>query len=168
MSVADHGLEECLVPLAVRVLHAYHECSDAVQEGIREMLAILEDPEAEADEREMAMATLADALFPNPHKGQHGMDLEESESDAVGASEELRGIVERMDREEAVFAERLAQLMKEKGLTQTQLAERIGVGQSAISNMLNRNCRPQRRTVLRLAEALSVSATELWPETDMS
>jgi len=45
------------------------------------------------------------------------------------------------------------------------LAEKIGVGQPAISMMLQRQCRPQKRTVMRIAEALGVSAEELWPNT---
>jgi transcriptional regulator with XRE-family HTH domain len=53
--------------------------------------------------------------------------------------------------------------MDKAGLTQEQLAEKIGVGQPAISMMLKRQCRPQKRTVQRLAEALGVAAEELWP-----
>jgi transcriptional regulator with XRE-family HTH domain len=69
-----------------------------------------------------------------------------------------------MDQEEASFADRLRSLMEKKGLTQEQLAAKVGVGQPAISMMLQRNCRPQRRTVLRLAEAFGVSPEELWPK----
>ena len=68
-----------------------------------------------------------------------------------------------MDHEEATFAERLREVMKKKAVTQEQLADRIGVGQPAISLMLQRACRPQKRTVFRLAEALGVSPDELWP-----
>ena len=68
-----------------------------------------------------------------------------------------------MNREEDAFAQRLRKLMDEKGMTQTTLAEQLGIGQSAISNMLHRQCRPQRRTVIRLAEALGVSSDDLWP-----
>jgi transcriptional regulator with XRE-family HTH domain len=68
-----------------------------------------------------------------------------------------------MDREEATFADRLRAVMQERGVTQEQLAERIGVGQSAIAMMLQRQCRPQRRTVSRMAEALEVPPDRLWP-----
>jgi transcriptional regulator with XRE-family HTH domain len=47
-------------------------------------------------------------------------------------------------------------------MTQEQLAAAIGVGQPAISMMLNRNCRPQARTVKKLADALGVEIEELW------
>ncbi|TVS20258.1 MAG: XRE family transcriptional regulator [Planctomycetaceae bacterium] len=75
----------------------------------------------------------------------------------------MREAMDEMEREEEMFAQRLRAIMKEKGVTQTQLAESLKIGQSAISNMLHRQCRPQRRTVLRLAEALSVNPADLWP-----
>ena len=71
-------------------------------------------------------------------------------------------IIAEMDRQEATFAERLRQLMKEKNLTQSELAQKVGIGQSAISMMLNRNCRPQNKTVLRIAAAPGVDAKDLW------
>ena len=77
---------------------------------------------------------------------------------------EAKGVLERMDAEERNFARRLRQLIEERGLNQEQLAEKIGIGQSAITMMLKRTCRPQRKTVLRFAQALGVSPDELWPE----
>ena len=68
-----------------------------------------------------------------------------------------------MEREEATFAERLAALLEAKDMTQERLAEAIGVGQPAVSMMLNRNCRPQRRTVEKIAKALKVSPEDVWP-----
>jgi len=44
-----------------------------------------------------------------------------------------------------------------RGLTQAALAERIGVGQPAISMMLSRKCRPQRHTIEKLAAALQMA-----------
>jgi transcriptional regulator with XRE-family HTH domain len=72
-------------------------------------------------------------------------------------------ILQRMDKEEADFADRLRQLLEEKDITQQELAEKLGIGQSAISMMLGRSCRPQRKTVSRIAEALGVSSEALWP-----
>ena len=47
-----------------------------------------------------------------------------------------KDVLARMDLEEAAFAMRLRELMDAKGLTQAQLAERVGIGQPAISMML--------------------------------
>ena len=91
------------------------------------------------------------------------MNLDESERVDASSSEEMRQALDEMDKEEEMFAERLRAIMEEKGLTQTQLAESLKIGQSAISNMLHRQCRPQRRTVLRIAEALGVDPGDLWP-----
>ena len=47
---------------------------------------------------------------------------------------------------------------------QIDLANASGVGQPAISMMLSRNCRPQKRTVIRIAAALGISPGELWSD----
>ncbi|MFM7038566.1 MAG: helix-turn-helix domain-containing protein [Planctomycetaceae bacterium] len=52
--------------------------------------------------------------------------------------------------------------MEEKNMSQETLASLMGVSQPAISNMLNRRCRPQRRTIVRFAQALGVTEEELW------
>jgi DNA-binding XRE family transcriptional regulator len=148
---------------AAKFLRAYLECSDEIQAGIREMLDILNDPETDEDDRDMTLITLADALFPNLHEGKLGMDLEESEKLGAGYSEEMRSVVEELDQEEATFATRLRDAMAKCEMTQEDLAQKIDVGQPAISNMLKRQCRPQRRTVRRIAEALGVTPEDLWP-----
>ena len=163
MSVVDKQLEQMEALRAAKFIRAYLECSDEIQTGIREMLDILHDPETDEDDRHMAIVTLADALFPNFYKGQLGMDLKESEADAVEISDGLREIVSQMDDEEASFATRLREIMKQRNMTQRQLADAIGVGQPAICNMLNRECRPQKRTIHKIASALDVAPTELWP-----
>ncbi len=138
-----------------QVFQAYLECSDQIQIVIREMVKIVNDPSATVEERDSALGTIADALFPS-----NVLDLEELERKA---SVQDKVILDQMDREEATFAERLAAIMETRGTTQEQLAELIGVGQPAISMMLTRNCRPQRRTVEKIAEALHVSPEQLWP-----
>lgn len=163
MAALNCEIEKLTLLQAAKFLRAYLECSDEIQAGIRGMLEILNDPNTDNDDRDMTLMTLADALFPNPHDGKLGMDLEESEKIGAGSSEEMRATLEEMDREEATFASLLRNAMEVQGITQEQLAAKIGVGQPAISNMLNRQCRPQRRTILRLAEALGVSPETLWP-----
>ena len=58
--------------------------------------------------------------------------------------------------------------MTERCVTQQELAERIGCSQPAVSQMLNRNCRPQKKTILKLAEALNVQPQELWPDLEVA
>ncbi len=72
-----------------------------------------------------------------------------------------------MDSQEALFSDRLRQIMKDKNITQQQLAERIECSQPAISQMLNRKCRPQRKTLDKIASALSVDVLELWPDLEI-
>jgi transcriptional regulator with XRE-family HTH domain len=73
-----------------------------------------------------------------------------------------------MNREEQAFAERLRELLDRKHISQTELAVRTGCSQSAISHMLNRNARPQKKTILKLAEALQVEPVALWPDLEVA
>jgi lambda repressor-like predicted transcriptional regulator len=163
MTTLEHDILKAQLLQAAKFLRAYLECSDEIQAGVRELLDVLNDPETDEDDREATLFTLADALFPNPHEGRLGMDLEQSEQVGAGFSDEVRQAIEDLDREEETFAERLRAVMERRGLNQEALAAKLGIGQPAISNMLNRQCRPQRRTVLRFAEALEVPPDELWP-----
>lgn len=154
---------ERLVPAVTPWLRAYMECNDAVQAVVRDMLDICESEDADEDEKEMAIATVREALFPTTHSGSLGADLEELEEQQKATCPDSAKVIDELDNQEAVFADRVASIMNVKGMTQEQLADAIGVGQPAISMMLARKGRPQRRTVLRIAEALGVSVNDLWP-----
>ena len=109
-------------------------------------------------------ALLAEILFPNADaSGRPGLDLVEAEAIAIEEHPEAKPILADMDRQEASFAERLRSIMDGKGMTQTELAGKVGIGQPAISMMLNRACRPQKKTVEKLAAALGVAPADLWP-----
>ena len=58
--------------------------------------------------------------------------------------------------------------MTVKCMTQKGLSNRIGCSQPAISQMLNRKCRPQKKTILKLADALQVQPHELWPDIEVA
>lgn len=140
---------------------SYMEASDEVRDVIREMAAIINDTEADDDDRMSALDTLMEAMFPSSHDGALGIDLGDfREAQGESSKEEFS----LHDREEELFSERLRALMTEKGMNQVDLAERIGVGQPAVAMMLKRRCRPQRRTVERIAEALGVAPQQLWPD----
>ncbi len=138
-------------------LHAYRECSPAIREVVDEMTEILVDSDATEDDRMMATTTIIEAIFPGL-----SMDMMEDFSNGMQLSTSVK-IRNELDAEEETFAERLRTIMETKGVSQEQLALLTGVGQPAISNMLKRQCRPQRRTIVRLAQALEVAESELWP-----
>ncbi len=142
---------------------AYLECSDEVQELIRDLVLSLKDPEVDEQDSRMALLSIAEALFPPPAgpDGYLGIDLADEESRASG---EERNILEAMDRQETHFGARVERLLDDRGWTQGQLAEKIGVGQPAVSLLLSRASRPQRRTVEKIAQAFEVDPAELWPE----
>ena len=136
------------------VLRAYlgHENKD--RDGIARMASIVTDPDATVDEVEDALETMREGLYPTDF-----VDLETSQTQDA----EEQSVSRRMDLEEETFATRLHDLMSKRGISQVDLAAMIGVGQPAICMMLSRNCRPQRRTIERLSQALRVSPTDLWP-----
>jgi lambda repressor-like predicted transcriptional regulator len=144
------------------VLPVYLACDRDRQAMVREMVGVLHRSNAATTERDAALETIAKTLFPSVPR-PFSVSLDEYERSLGGGATEID---ERLDREDANFASRLARLLDEKSVTQVELARRIGVSQSAISMLLARRCRPQRRTVARIAEALGVPETELWPEAE--
>lgn len=140
-----------------KLLRAYKECSPEIQAVVEEMSAVIADPASSNEDIEHACDTLVEALMP-------GLTAEIADSyrkllesaDAAASEKELLA-------EEKAFANRVRKTMKARGITQEQLAERIGVSQPAISNILNRKSRPQRKTISRIAEALEVTPEQLWP-----
>lgn len=149
---------------AAGILGPLIECSADLQKHALALMGVLLDPETDADERVLTASTLADVLFPNTHEGDRmlGMDLQEAERIAMGNPDAHAALAE-MDREEATFAAALDAAMRSRGVSQSELAQRVGIGQPAISMMLARECRPQKRTVARLAAALGMPPGELWP-----
>jgi lambda repressor-like predicted transcriptional regulator len=146
------------------IVLALVECDKDLRAEAIEHFKQLAGGELDAEQRYATTALLAEILFPNTdHTGAPGLDLVEAEAMAPAADPEAKEVLTRMDQEEAAFAQRLRELMDSQGLTQSQLAEKVGIGQPAISMMLNRTCRPQRKTVRRFAKALGVAPEELWP-----
>lgn len=145
------------------------ECSDEIQRVVARMLNILKTPDTSSNERQRALMTLADALSLNPDDdGEYGHDLVASESKAAAHYPQLAREVEQMNTQETRFANRLRELLESRHISQTELANRIGCTQPAISQMLNRNCRPQKKTILKLAEALDVPPEKLWPDIEVA
>jgi transcriptional regulator with XRE-family HTH domain len=63
--------------------------------------------------------------------------------------------------DESSFGERLARIRKERGFTQVELAEKVGLIQVLISDYERGKLRPYADVVARFARALDVSADEL-------
>jgi len=69
-------------------LCVFRECGGAIQNVVVEMASIVNDPEATPEEREAAVATIAEALFPSGDREPFGIDLEIAGALGV-ATEEL-------------------------------------------------------------------------------
>ena len=158
---ATQAMVELMTQMASKFLRAYWECSDELQQVAREMIEIVESPESDGDERALALHTLREILF--PERPDAGVPLEEVDGLAVENQPDGRQALAGLRAEEESFADRLNARIRDKGWTQAQLAERVGVTQSAISLLLKRHCRPQQRTVRKLADALDCRVEDLWP-----
>lgn len=157
-------LEVSAYKLASQIVLALQECDPELREAALELFAQLQgdlDPEA----AHATTALIAEILFPNADpSGAIGLDLVEAEAIAQSINQDAGPLLQKMDHQEATFAERLRDLLDQRGVTQAELAEKLGIGQPAISMMLNRACRPQRKTIDKIADALGVSAADLWPQ----
>lgn len=156
------------VEMRKRFCGAIAECSDAVQEVVVRLLGVVTDSRTTPVERQRALMTIADAIFPNSENGEYGLDLIASEANAAAENSSLAREVQKMNTQEAMFADRVRELLETKRVSQQELADRVGCSQPAISQMLNRTCRPQKKTILKLAEALNVQAQDLWPDIDVA
>lgn len=161
-----HGLQAIrasALQASAPIVLALAECEDELRAEAMQLFEQLASGALDEEQRFATTALLAEILFPNADaNGMPGLDLQEAETLAFSADPETKVLLAGMDAEESAFAQRLRELMAIKGLTQAELADKVGIGQPAISMMLNRACRPQRKTILRFAEALGVSPEELW------
>lgn len=97
--------------------------------------------------------------------------LEAPGSSPAERDEAMAAIARRLsqfDSQEATFSDRLRHLLELKNMTQEELAERVGCTQSAISKMISRNARPHRTTIFKMATALDVAPTDLWPDLEVA
>jgi transcriptional regulator with XRE-family HTH domain len=151
-------------------------CSEKVQSVVRSMFAVLESSEVTEEDRRRALMTIADALYLNPEQGHgsYGFDVAKIERQTASEHPEqhrrpmIASRLDELDSQQATFSERLRSILENKNITQEELAERIECTQSAISKMLTRNSRPQKNTILKMAAALDVSPTDLWPDLEVA
>lgn len=157
-------------------IRRYMECSDEVQSVVRSMFAVIEHEHTTDDDRHRALATIADALHLNPEEGHgsYGLDFPRSQQEIATKHPDTsrRPIVAKrlvqMESQEAAFADRVKTILEQKNITQEQLADRIDCTQSAVSKMLSRKARPQRKTIFKMATALDVAPTDLWPDLEVA
>ena len=70
----------------------------------------------------------------------------------------VRAEVERIEREEGVLLDALLKARQDAGLTQAQVAERMGTTQSVVARLESGRRAPSMRTVQRYAQAVGARA----------
>jgi len=144
------------VRIYLRVQSAFDECSEEIQDVVRDMADIFNSPESTEEEKNGALYTMVEAIFPSLATTV----LETCED--IRKKPKPQEYNNRLKSQEEYFANKVREVMEGKNMTQEQLAERIGISQSAICNMLNRKCRPQKRTIEKVAGALDVEISDPW------
>jgi DNA-binding XRE family transcriptional regulator len=144
---------------AIAVLATFLSLEKSQQEALGKKVKKAVDPSISNEQRCRAKEAVLAAL--HQARGNAAPIRSLNREDCLSAGQ--RSLRERMDQQESQFAERLARLLAERQLTQADLARRLGVGQSAVSMLLTRKCRPQPRTLGKIAETLGVRVEDLWP-----
>lgn len=134
-----------------------------IRQTVERMLDVIENPASTLNDRKRACSTIRDLLAARD-TGQYGISLTEYEISEAASDASADRRARQFDSQEAEFAEKLRELMKARSITQADLASRVGCSQPAISQMLKRQCRPQKATIVKLAHALGVDARDLWPD----
>ncbi len=143
--------------IMAQTICALLECSPRIQEIVAELAKTISDPSSDDDERAFAGEAIIQALFPGKsHDNLVAYRSALATRDALNEQEYVR-------EESLTFARLVRRFMEERNVTQETLADAAGITQPAVSNLLNRNCRPQRRTIVRFAKALQVRPVDLWP-----
>lgn len=142
--------------------------SEQFRRTLLSMLELIESEETSYADRKRAANTIRDALSLHESKESFGIRLDQLELGVAARNRSVDYAASELDSQEAEFAKRLHELMKARAVTQSELASRVGCSQPAISQMLKRQCRPQRSTILNLAAALDVEPRALWPNLDVT
>lgn len=87
--------------------------------------------------------------------------LEEAQQPHLGEHRTMATPKTTKGKEKETLGHRLARLRKQHGTTQVELADKLGIGQSNVSDYERDICRPNADMVLRIAEALNLSTDEL-------
>jgi len=142
--------------------------SEQFRRTLLTMLELIESEETSYADRKRAVSTIRDALSLHESKENFGIRLSQLELGVATRSRAVDYAASELESQEEKFAEKLKELMKARAITQTELASRVGCSQPAISQMLKRQCRPQRITILNLAAALDVEPKTLWPNLNVT
>lgn len=64
------------------------------------------------------------------------------------------------------FGDKLKQIIRERGITQDELADRAGIKRSRLSNYISQGTQPSTKALLGIARALNMMVEELVANTE--
>ncbi len=98
------ALQASALQAASPIVLTLAECDEDLRAEAIELFKQLNSGELDEEQRFATTALLAEILFPNADdKGIPGLDLADAEAIAPSVNSEARGVLDRMDREEAAL-----------------------------------------------------------------
>lgn len=141
-------------------LKAFDSLGHEEREDLKAMLCEFFDTEEDEARMEVAISILEHVSPPTYFDVGRSLDLGEWLDSDDGTRLARRRLADRKHQ----FADNVRRLMAERdGLTQSELSKRLGCTQPTVSAILKGEHKPQPRTLKKLADALGVEITDLWP-----
>lgn len=143
----------------VGYLRAYLACSSVMKQAVESMIAVIDSPESDEQDKMLAYHTIDGILKMEEHAARDTFLLTD---DDPGFGDRETGSQEESAAPTATtFGDCIRKLMEEKGITQAQLADRMGISQPAVNKLITKTVNPKGETLLRVAQAFGVKVEDL-------
>ncbi len=146
----------------VGYLRAYLACNSVMKQAVESMIAVIDSPESDEQDKMLAYHTIEGILKMEEHVTKDTFLLTDDDpgfGDQDSAPSEASPAPTPL-----TFGDRIRKLMEEKGITQMELAERMGISQPAVNKLISKTVKPKPETLERVAQALGVLADVLSPD----
>lgn len=143
-----------------QALGAFKECHEDIQAVVLDMAAVYNAADATNEEREAALSTIMEALYPT--LDSEGHNNEDTWLFPASDTLEHKEIFAQLHDQQVQFAARLHTLLEERNWSVSDLAAAIGRSEETVQLLLDLRCYPLQKTVHEIATALKVSSEELW------
>lgn len=99
--------------------------------------------------REHAIDVIAEVLYPNKEL-------------LCEDTEETRAIEQLLDKQQSDFVDKVQKLMQEKGISEKEMMNDLGLTEHGFVVLLNKVWRPSQKMILKIAKKLKVKPNKIW------
>ena len=143
----------------VGYLRAYLACNFVMKQAVESMIAVIDSPESDEQDKMLAYHTIDGILKMEEHAARDTFLL--TDDDPGFGDRETDSQEESAAPTATTFGDRIRKLMEEKGITQAQLAERMGVSQPAVNKLITKTMKPKEETAKRMLDAMKITPEEV-------